>query len=88
MPRASAAVLTDPAALMKRLNDLLHDDLRGGGGRFTTLAIALLEPSGEVHFVPAGRWPRRLAPRSLGRSCHFRRRRLPLAIDARTTGEP
>lgn len=55
--RASVAIATEPEALMRRLNDLLHDDLSGAGGRFITLAIALLDTAGRVNLVSAGHGP-------------------------------
>jgi serine phosphatase RsbU (regulator of sigma subunit) len=53
--RASAAVISDPAPLMRRLNELLLADLPDG--RFITLAIALLSPDGTVELVSAGHGP-------------------------------
>jgi serine phosphatase RsbU (regulator of sigma subunit) len=53
--RASAAIISDPAPLMRRLNELLLADLPAG--RFITLAVALLSPDGSVELVSAGHGP-------------------------------
>jgi len=53
--RASAPLDTNPASLMARLNDLLHADV--SEGRFVTLAMAMLDPSGAVELVSAGHGP-------------------------------
>jgi serine phosphatase RsbU (regulator of sigma subunit) len=53
--RASAPLERDPASLLSRLNALLHADLQGG--RFITLAAALLNDAGEVELVSAGHGP-------------------------------
>lgn len=53
--RASASLLTEPVPLMRRLNQLIHSDLRDG--RFITLAIAMFEPGGRVQLLSAGHGP-------------------------------
>ncbi|CAN5774458.1 hypothetical protein BH11PLA1_BH11PLA1_04960 [soil metagenome] len=53
--RASAPLDMSPASLMARLNTLLHADI--SGKRFITLAMAVLDHSGQVELVSAGHGP-------------------------------
>jgi serine phosphatase RsbU (regulator of sigma subunit) len=53
--RASAALITDPSVLVRRVNELIQDDLPAD--RFITFAIALIEPDGAVQLVSAGHGP-------------------------------
>jgi serine phosphatase RsbU (regulator of sigma subunit) len=53
--RASATIVTEPIALLSKLNNLLHADL--GGARFITLAMALLNKDGNVELLSAGHGP-------------------------------
>ena len=53
--RASAPLDMEPVSLMRRLNELLHGDLRDG--RFITLAMAVLDKTGAVELVSAGHGP-------------------------------
>ena len=78
--RASAPMDVSPASLMARLNALLHADVIGG--RFITLAMAVLEPGGQVELVSAGHGPTMLF-RSADRTvAEFGGDGLPLAIIA------
>ena len=78
--RASAPMDVSPASLMARLNALLHADVIDG--RFITLAMAVLEPDGQVELVSAGHGPTMLF-RSADRTvAEFGGDGLPLAIIA------
>lgn len=76
--RASAPLDGDPVSLMSRLNALLHADITGG--RFVTLAMAVLERDGGAQLVSAGHGPSALY-RSADRKVElFGGDGLPLAI--------
>ena len=54
--RSTAPTTPDPAALLVRLNDLLHDDLPAD--RFITFVVAILDSArGTAHLVSAGHGP-------------------------------
>ena len=76
--RASAPLEMDPTTLMGRLNGLLVSDIRGG--RFITLAMAVLETGGGVELVSAGHGPTMLFRASDRSVEQFGGDGLPLAI--------
>lgn len=53
--RASAPAAPTPAALLEKLNALIHEDLQGA--RFITMALALISPDGTVQLASAGHGP-------------------------------
>ena len=53
--RSTAPSSTDPAALLKRLNELLHDDLPAD--RFITFVVAVLDTQGGARLASAGHGP-------------------------------
>ena len=81
--RASASTISDPSAMMHRLNTLLSDDL--SDGRFITLAMAVLAKDGEVEFMSAGHGPSVLLRKSDGSVRDFGGDGLPLAVFADST---
>jgi serine phosphatase RsbU (regulator of sigma subunit) len=54
--RATAPSMSDPEAMLRRINHLIFEDLRGSG-RFITMAIAILSPDGTVELISAGHGP-------------------------------
>lgn len=84
--RASAPLDTDPVSLMGRLNTLLHADMTTG--RFITLAMAALDPAGNVQLVSAGHGPSFLCRAADNAVEHFGGDGLPLAVDAVETYGP
>lgn len=76
--RASAPLDMNPTTLMGRLNALLHADLKSG--RFITLAMAVLDRSGEVELVSAGHGPSLLYRAAEARVEQFGGDGLPLAV--------
>lgn len=76
--RAAAGLESDPAALMARLNSLVLADV--SGGRFVTLAMAVLEVSGRVELVSAGHGPTFLYRARDGSVEQFGGDGLPLAV--------
>jgi serine phosphatase RsbU (regulator of sigma subunit) len=76
--RASASAGGGPAALLNRLNTMLHGDLEGG--RFITLATATLGIDGKVEFISAGHGPSLMMRTKAGEVRHFDGDGLPLAI--------
>jgi serine phosphatase RsbU (regulator of sigma subunit) len=78
--RASAPLDPNPTSLMARLNDLLHPDM--SDGRFITLAMAVLDPTGEIELVSAGHGPSLLYRASQRSVERFGGDGLPLAIVA------
>ena len=84
--RASAPLDSSPASLLQRLNGLLSTDLRGG--RFITLALAIIDPAGRVELASAGHGPNLLF-RSKDRAVEqFGGDGLPLAVMADETYGP
>ncbi len=77
--RASAPMGNAPVFLLNRLNSLLHSDLRGG--RFITLATALLDRAGGVELLSAGHGPTLVFHAADRRIEEFGGDGLPLAID-------
>lgn len=53
--RATAPSALGPGEFMGRMNDLIHDDVKGQ--RFITMAVAVLSPDGSVDMVSAGHGP-------------------------------
>lgn len=78
--RASAPLDMNPSTLMGRLNMLLHADMTTG--RFITLAMAVLDRSGEVELVSAGHGPSLLYHAADRRVEQFGGDGLPLAVMA------
>lgn len=76
--RASAALIADPSALMRRLNELLKPDLPPD--RFITLACIVLEQSGHTQLVSAGHGPSLLYEAATGRVQQLGSNGLPLGI--------
>ena len=76
--RASAPIISDPAILVGRLNDLLHADLPSD--RFITFAIAILSPDGRVELLSAGHGPTLLYRAASGDIQQFGGDGLPLGI--------
>jgi serine phosphatase RsbU (regulator of sigma subunit) len=76
--RASAPLDTNPVSLMGRLNELLLADLTDG--RFITLAMTVLDASGNVELVSAGHGPTVLFRAASRRTELFGGDGLPLAV--------
>lgn len=53
--RSTAPNVPDPAVLLTRLNDLLHEDLPAD--RFITFVVVMLDEAGSAHLVSAGHGP-------------------------------
>lgn len=84
--RASAASITDPSVLVRRVNELIQDDLPAD--RFITFAIALVEPGGEVQLVSAGHGPSLLYRASDRTVRRFGGDGLPLGVSPGESYEP
>jgi serine phosphatase RsbU (regulator of sigma subunit) len=84
--RASASLLSEPAPLMRRLNELLHTDLPAD--RIITLAIAILDPSGRVELLSAGHGPSFLYHAATGEVRQFGGDGLPLGLSMAECYEP
>jgi serine phosphatase RsbU (regulator of sigma subunit) len=84
--RASAPSAPEPGALLRRLNELLVADLRGG--RFITFALALLDPSGRVDLLSAGHGPTLLYHADTGEVEQFGGDGPPLGIALEERYEP
>lgn len=84
--RASAPLDPDPASLMGRLNGLLLTD--NIGGRFVTLAMALLQREGVCDLVSAGHGPSFLFRANSRKVEQFGGDGLPLAVVAEETYGP
>jgi serine phosphatase RsbU (regulator of sigma subunit) len=76
--RATAMIVPDPAALVTRLNQLLHDDLPSD--RFITFVIAVLEENGGAHLISAGHGPTLLYRASTGEVTQFGGDGMPLGV--------
>ena len=76
--RASAPMTSDPAALLTRLNQLLHGDLPSD--RFITFALAVLDKDGTVQLISAGHGPTLLYRPSSGESREFIGDGVPLGV--------
>jgi serine phosphatase RsbU (regulator of sigma subunit) len=76
--RASAPTTPDPAALVTRLNQLLHGDLPAD--RFITFVVAVLDQTGRVELVSAGHGPTLLYRASTGEVTQFGGDGMPLGI--------
>jgi sigma-B regulation protein RsbU (phosphoserine phosphatase) len=68
----------DPAALVTRLNQLLHDDLPSD--RFITFVVAVLEESGGAHLISAGHGPTLLYRASTKEVTQFGGDGMPLGV--------
>jgi serine phosphatase RsbU (regulator of sigma subunit) len=84
--RASASLLSEPAPLMRRINQLLHTDLPAD--RFITLVIAVLDPAGRVELLSAGHGPILLYRAQTGQITQFGGDGLPLGVSAAEEYEP
>jgi len=84
--RASASLLSEPAPLMRRLNELLHTDLPAD--RFITLAIAILDPQGRVELLSAGHGPSFLYRAATKEVRQFGGDGLPLGLSTAEAYEP
>jgi serine phosphatase RsbU (regulator of sigma subunit) len=76
--RSTAPTAPDPAALLVRLNDLLHDDLPAD--RFITFVVAVLDESGGVSLASAGHGPTLLFRAATGEVTQFGGDGLPLGV--------
>lgn len=76
--RASAPGAPTPAALLEKLNSLIHEDLQGA--RFITMALALIAPDGRVELASAGHGPTLLYHASTGKVDWFGGDGLPLGV--------
>lgn len=76
--RATAPLASDSAALLNRLNNLLHADL--SDGRFITFALALLDQTGRVDLLSAGHGPTLLYRAATGEVEQFGGDGIPLGI--------
>ena len=76
--RASAPMTPEPAALMSRLNKLLHADLPAD--RFITFALVVLDQSGSAELGSAGHGPTLLYRATTGEVTQFGGDGLPLGI--------
>ena len=76
--RATAATAPDPAALLTRLNQLLHGDLPSD--RFITFVLAVLDEAGGAQLISAGHGPTLLYRASTGEITQFGGDGIPLGI--------
>lgn len=76
--RASAPMTHDPAALLARLNELLHADLPSD--RFITFALAVLDKDGGVQLISAGHGPTLLYRPATGEAREFGGDGMPLGV--------
>lgn len=76
--RATAPTSTGPDELLKRLNSLIVDDVKGQ--RFVTMAVAVLNPDGAIDLVSAGHGPTFLYRAATGAVETFGGDALPLGI--------
>lgn len=77
--RASTPLVPDSAELLRRLNTLVHDDVKGR--RFITLAVALLDPaSARVELSSAGHGPTLLYRSADGSVSRFGGDGIPLGL--------
>lgn len=84
--RASTSASPDPAALVTRLNDLLHGDLPGD--RFITFVVAVLDEGGGAQLVSAGHGPTLLYRAATGEITQFGGDGIPLGINPGEEYEP
>jgi serine phosphatase RsbU (regulator of sigma subunit) len=78
--RATAMTVPDPAALVTRLNQLLHTDLPSD--RFITFVLAVLEESGGAHLISAGHGPTLLYRASTSEVTQFGGDGMPLGVSS------
>jgi serine phosphatase RsbU (regulator of sigma subunit) len=76
--RSTAPTAPDPAALLSRLNDLLHDDLPAD--RFITFVVAVLDAAGGARLVSAGHGPTLLYRAASGDVTQFGGDGVPLGV--------
>ena len=76
--RATAHTSPEPAAMLTRLNQLLHDDLPSD--RFITFALAVLDDNGGVDLISAGHGPNLLYRAADGRVEQFDGDGIPLGV--------
>lgn len=76
--RATATTTPDPAALISRLNELLHGDLPGD--RFITFVLVVLDRSGGAELVSAGHGPTLLYRASTREVAQFGGDGMPLGV--------
>lgn len=77
--RASLPLMQDPGSLLKRINTLMHEDVRGG--RFVTLALAILDgPQSRIELISAGHGPGLLLRAATGEVEQFVGDGVPLGI--------
>lgn len=76
--RASAELITDPSALMRRINRLLEQDLPDD--RFITLEFTVLRQDGQMQLVSAGHGPTLLYVAATGEVQQLGSHGLPLGI--------
>ncbi len=76
--RATAPRVNGPEEFLSRLNTLVTQDL--GGGRFITMAVAVVSPDGSVELLSAGHGPTFHYHASTGKVSDFGGNGLPLGI--------
>lgn len=77
--RASATLIGDPSALLRRINRLLQPDLPED--RFITFALVELQPEGGLRLVSAGHGPTLLFEAATGHIRQYGSHGLPLGIN-------
>lgn len=76
--RATTPLAADSAALLNRLNNLIHADITDG--RFITFALAIIDAAGRVDLLSAGHGPTLLYRASTGKVEEFGGDGIPLGI--------
>jgi serine phosphatase RsbU (regulator of sigma subunit) len=76
--RSTAPTAPDPAALLTRLNALLHDDVPSD--RFVTFVVAVLDASGTVQMASAGHGPTLLFRAATAEVIQFNGDGIPLGV--------
>jgi serine phosphatase RsbU (regulator of sigma subunit) len=84
--RASAPMAPDPAVLVTRLNQLIHEDLPND--RFITFVVAVLDDAGGARLVSAGHGPTLLYRASTGEVEQFGGDGMPLGVSPDTEYGP
>jgi serine phosphatase RsbU (regulator of sigma subunit) len=84
--RSTAPTAPDAAALVARLNELLHDDLPSD--RFITLVVGILHRDGTAHLSSAGHGPTFLYRASTGTVTQYNADGLPLGVNPTESYDP
>lgn len=85
--RAAAPGTPDPATLLAQINALIYEDL-ASTGRFITMVMAIVSPSGRVDLISAGHGPSLLYRAGAKKVEWFGGSGLPLGIDAKESYGP